>query len=189
MRAHAVARRVLLGAGRFAQENVVVDDAAFDAFVRRFQTRRGVIRTLLGGAAAVGVARPVLAGGPIPCDANGSVCDPAATFHCCTGYCKKHKGKFRCAPAGAPRGCKKKFDACLGKLYPCPDDPDGVCVRDNKGKPLCVSANAAGSGCMPCQSDADCADDAFPTARCIKHCKSCTLKSGGTACVIPAPVA
>lgn len=164
----------------------LMDGAGFDAWVREWRTRRGALRSLIAVGTALGAPHAARAGVPT-CDANGSRCDPATLNTCCTGTCKKHKGKFRCAPAGKAYGCTKKQDGCHGAPPTgCPDNLAGTgCVAGNKGKPLCIVGDAK---CAPCKRDADCAFGAGPTARCVKRCAACKKNQGiNSACVVPAP--
>lgn len=166
-----------------------MDDARFDGFVRRLHSRRGVVRALLGGGAALGVATMAKAAAG-QCLATGSECDPASPDLCCSGRCKKHKHQFRCAPAGAAWGCLKQLDSCSARaLEACPEHPSGLCVNDNKGKPLCIVAGEGLGVCFACTRDDDCMTDFGPTARCLKHCQACKRKAGiGSICVVPVPV-
>jgi hypothetical protein len=189
VRENAVMRRVRRGVEPFAQENAVMEAFRFDAFVRDLLSRRGMVQAVLGGGAALGMARPAAAGKVI-CGGNGSTCDPNTPSQCCTGHCKKHKGKYRCAPVGASWGCRRKRDSCSGHtLRACPEQPAGLCVNDDKGKPLCIVAGEGLQTCAICTRDDDCVADFGPTARCIKHCKACEKKAGiASVCVVPVPV-
>jgi hypothetical protein len=166
-----------------------MNDHRFDAAARLLadvRSRRAALRTLLGAALGAALAVPqVVPAGAATCSANGAKCDPATPTDCCTGTCKKHKGKFKCAPAGSAQGCAKQLDVCrVGAPAPCPANPGGpVCIEGKKGKPLCVS-NAR---CAACTCDADCTTNFGPTARCIKGCTTCQQVGLSTACAVPAP--
>lgn len=165
-----------------------MDGKRFDAWVRAVQTRRGAVRSFAAVGAALGL--PQVAGAVTICDANGAKCDPATPETCCTLTCKKskkHKNKFKCAPAGSAQGCTKKQDVCSGgsPVGGCPDNPAAQGCIAGKGKPICADE----AQCFPCQSDADCTTELGPTARCVKGCKACQFQAGQftSACVVPAP--
>jgi hypothetical protein len=98
------------------------------------------------------------------------------------------------APAAAKTGkgqrfgCTKHDNSCSvasGGSVPCPNAPvgsDGLCVKSNKGKPLCVASQ---SQCAPCRSNADCAAALGPMAQCVKKCPVCAMRGAPTACVVP----
>jgi hypothetical protein len=166
-------------------KGICMDTARFDGWVRDLHTRRGAMRSLVGIAVALGMTRTAEA---VTCSANGSKCNPATPDTCCTATCKKHKGKFKCAPAGQAFGCTKLNDTCRPILdIQCPDNPDGVCIggESKKSKPLCVT----NPNCSFCRNDADCALVlSEPTARCIKGCPKCKAVDGSNgACVVPVP--
>jgi hypothetical protein len=145
------------------------------------------VRTLGGVAALATASRLGLAPAAArDCLTNGAACDPASAADCCTGACKKHKGKFKCAPAGSAQGCTKALNSCTGAMALCPDasGPFGQCVNGKKGKPLCYSVGA----CIACKHDADCVGSLGLAARCIKGCPLCLSMEGvNSACVLPVP--
>jgi hypothetical protein len=166
-----------------------MDGHRFDHLARTLRSRRGVLAAMLAGGLAGGLARPAAAEAPI-CMPNGERCDPATPEECCTATCKKHNGKFKCAPAGQAYGCgkSKATDVCKGGgPLACPDNLAGVCVvarTMRKKRPLCV---LPGNICAECSSDDDCvAESGNPTARCLKKCSACASSSANTICVIPA---
>src|SRR5689334_2492630 len=140
------------GSGRrFRLEGEHMDGQRFDAWVRGMHSRRTAVQILVGLGAAVGLPQAAGAATAI-CDPNGTKCDPATPDTCCTGTCKKRKGKFKCAPAGSAQGCTKKQDACRGVMTTgCPDNTTAAGCLAGKGKPLCVSDGQ----CRSCTSDAD----------------------------------
>lgn len=153
----------------------------FDGLARAFgraATRRGVVRgvvtTSLAGAVGIGVGRDALA-----CQPDGTKCSAGAARLCCSGVCKKHGKRRRCAAAPSAFGCTNDpaTDTCAGNHAPCPQKPTGQCIVDEKSRPLCYGAAL----CIPCVKDADCGAG----ARCIKDCDACSAR-GGTACVVPA---
>jgi hypothetical protein len=165
-----------------------MDGERFDRLIQSERSRRGVLTALLVGGLATGRARPAAAGAPA-CTPNGETCDSAWPDGCCSGSCKKHKGKFKCAPAGQAFGCpaSKSTDVCKGGgPIACPDKPAGTCVvarTKRKNKPLCM----LGGQCVECLTDADCvAKLSDLTARCLKRCSACGSSGGSTICVIPA---
>lgn len=163
-----------------------MDGAGFDHLVRSLPSRRRVLIAVLGSALAAGVARPAPAGAA-PCLPNGATCDPNNAGACCTGTCKRHKGKHRCAPAGEAFGCTKseKTNICATRMASaCPDNQAGFCIvarTKRKQQPLCI---AAADCSFDCESDADCVAHfgGPPTVRCIKHCNLCPSM---TSCVVP----
>lgn len=164
-----------------------MNGTGFDHLVRSLPSRRRLLLTAMGGLLAAGVARPTPAGA-VPCLPNGATCDPNSAGACCTGTCKKHKGKHRCAPAGEAFGCttSKKTDICATGVpaTPCPENPAGFCIvarTKRQRQPLCLAAAACD---IACQSDADCVAHfgGPPTVRCIKHCNLCPSM---TSCVVP----
>jgi len=159
----------------------------FDIFVRSLRSRRRAVLLGTGFGAALLLPRTEVAAGS--CLPNGTRCDPAQPGACCTGTCKKHKNHkrkvtFKCGPAGSAQGCTKELDLCRDRGESlCPGNHNGVCINDNKGKPLCI----AEGHCRDCATDADCAD-LGAAARCIKGCKFCTdLGFPNSQCVVPAP--
>jgi hypothetical protein len=161
-----------------------MEAARFDALVRRLDSRRGALRTAAGLAG--GLALTVGHVAAAPCVPNGAKCDPAAPQTCCTDTCKKRKGKFKCAPAGAAFGCTKKLDFCRGVLdTPCPHNPAGESCVVGKGKPIC----STGAFCRKCAKDADCTTEFGPTARCVTGCAVCKQLPGAftSVCAVPAP--
>ena len=162
-----------------------MDGERFDRLIQSERSRRGVLTALLVGGLATGRARPAAAGAPA-CTPNGETCDSASPDGCCSGSCKKHKGKFKCAPAGTAQGCTKALNSCKGAMAVCPDASGtiGQCVNGKKGKPLCYSVGA----CIACKHDADCVGSLGLAARCIKGCPICVGMMGvNSACVLPVP--
>jgi hypothetical protein len=161
-----------------------MDGIGFDRWVRDLHTRRGVLGALAGIGATLGMTRPV--GAVAECAAPGSGCDPANAADCCSGICKKHKHKHKCAPVGSAQGCTKALDGCrTGADNPCPGNPGaGTCIGGQKSAPLCVDRIV----CAPCKTDADCVGVGAlgPTARCRKGCAFCQELAGvDTVCVEP----
>jgi hypothetical protein len=155
---------------------------AFDAIVRRLRTRRDAMRAVAAFGAVVGLWRNGAAAEPAACLVTGVRCLRADPSACCSGICKKHRGKAKCAPAGSAQGCTKQLDGCLTAMAtPCPHNPAGLCIGGQQGKPVCSTVTT----CAACHADADCAG-LDPTARCIRGCSLCA-GSGNAACVVPAP--
>jgi hypothetical protein len=163
-----------------------MDGADFDHLIRSLPSRRRLLIAILGGGLAAGVVRSAPAGAA-PCLPAGAKCDPTNAAACCTGTCKKHNGKHKCAPAGEALGCttSKETNICeTGMASPCPDNQAGFCIvarTKRKQQPLCL---AAADCSFDCTSDADCVDHfgGPPTIRCIKHCNLC---ASTTSCVVP----
>src|SRR5215212_6725434 len=60
------------------------------------QSRRGVLRAAVAGAAALGIRGAGAAG---TCIANGRACKRGHGAACCSGICRKRHGKRVCKPA------------------------------------------------------------------------------------------
>lgn len=160
----------------------------FDRLTRTLHSRRGALQTLVGAGAAFGFGRSAQARPRPACFVTGEKCDPNHGADCCTGSCKKHKGKHKCSPVGEALGCTTdpETDYCRngGAPLQCPDHLGGICVVVAKQQPLCVD----GIDCVVCQSDADCIASGFgPTGRCVKQCALCEKFGLTTACVSPSP--
>src|SRR4051794_19760935 len=114
-----------------------MDAIHFDDWVRGLRSRRSAMRTLAGLSAAF-IGPRAVAADPTVCLANGAKCHPTNAAACCTGTCKKRKGKFTCVPAGQAFGCTKQLDECIdNRQTPCPHNPTGTaCIGGEKSKPL-----------------------------------------------------
>lgn len=137
-------------------------------------TRRGLLR--LGGGLAALVFGTVVEQA-LACRKNGKPCGSGRNGNCCSGTCKRGK----CRPTPGALGCTvNSGDVCKNQFIPCPQNPTGVCLLLDNGKPFCYEA----AGCEGCASHADCTT--FPNGRCITNCPACAPPSAsGTACVYP----
>lgn len=163
-----------------------MDIDRFDRLARRLgapAARRASRRSVAAGVVAV-----LLAGGGAPpataCVTNGKPCDPRLPAQCCSGICKKSGKKHKCKPVLSVFGCAVERDFCETgdpSTTRCPDNPNGVCVVRDSGKPFCTDTTV----CRDCVTDADC--NALLDRRdskCIKDCPACGNLSTG-ACVFP----
>jgi hypothetical protein len=164
-----------------------MDGARFDRLARKLHSRRAVARAFVGGGAALGFGRAAQARVRPACFVTGEKCDPNNQTQCCSGDCKKHKGKHTCAANFRAFGCTtdRTTDFCRngGTMVDCPNPgaEPGSCLVSAKKKPLCFRAFE----CVPCHSDADCVIEfGILVAVCVKACSFCDAQ-GGSACVVP----
>jgi hypothetical protein len=145
-----------------------MDANRFDALTRSLHSRRRLVQTLAGLGAGLGVAR-----------AAGAASKTAAAGNQTSPGKKKKSG-------GSRFGCTKQDNSCSGRTeqVPCPGAPigsDAFCVKNTKGKPLCVR----GGACISCKSSADCPSELGPKVVCVKTCPICQAQGTKSACVVP----
>jgi hypothetical protein len=159
-----------------------MDAPRFDALARRLAaapSRRSLLAALVGGAT-------VAAGGPparAACKPNGARCARSDAGACCSGVCKRKRGKSRCAAAPGARGCTVEANACttLGSV-PCPELPEGafgLCVPDADGRPFCANTTE----CFACATNRECAEEFGRPMRCVTCGDLCQSAGFDTACV------
>jgi hypothetical protein len=167
-----------------------VDQDRFDAWTRRIASRshrRAAAKLLTGGAlGAVFAAFGLTAATAGPdCGADGAPCKKKTD--CCSGACKRKKGKKKgkCQPCQA--ACCRDADCtggkrCQGGTCTCPDgqvDCAGTCRQccgdgHCTGGKTCQGGNCAcpsgkhdcAGTCMNCCNDADCGGNACTAGTC-----------------------
>ena len=138
-------------------------------------TRRGLLRLGLGGGLAALVFGTVVEQA-LACRKNGKPCGSGRNGNCCSGTCKRGK----CRPTPGALGCTvNSGDVCKNQFIPCPQNPTGVCLLLDNGKPFCIEA----SDCRACTSNADCIT--FPNGKCVKTCPICGASPNNQGCFYP----
>ncbi len=169
-----------------------MDANRFDGFVQSFATnrsRRGVFRAIAAGAlgAPVLASRGATAGPVAVCIPNGKKCSTASPELCCSGICKKKKGKAKCQKAFSAFGCTNVQDSCNGPDIPCPKRAaTGLCFVDANHVPFCADADFDFT-CMDCSDDAPCINRFGDGAFCLA-CPDCVPFSTNTGCIRPVKV-
>ena len=157
-----------------------MDRQAFDDLTRwlaRARSRRKVVRG--SGAAVLGVFWGLATWNRAAavCKSNRQRCQDGG--ECCSGTCKRKKGKKRCRATPGARGCTIEH-ACGAA---CPGDPNGFCALRLNDKPFCFIIGK----CEACTSDADCIEfsGGNPKARCVQCPELCDAEDNFRQCVIP----
>jgi hypothetical protein len=169
-----------------------MDADRFDAFARSVTAALSTRRTVLIGAASVGLAAAPASGSAkrrkrrvkrnaFGCVNVGGVCKHGG--HCCSGLCEGTKRRRTCRAhdtggcraGNQPQGCNGTDIVCTTST----GNPKGVCATTTGNGGYCVYSG----GCYPCQTDADCQELCGPRGACFL-CDDCP-DTGGTSCGSP----
>jgi hypothetical protein len=170
-----------------------MDADRFDAFARSVTAALSTRRTVLIGAASVGLAAAPASGSAkrrkrrvkrnaFGCVNVGGVCKHDG--HCCSGLCAGTKRRRTCR-AHDTGGCRagRRAMFCGGTNVACTSSAgiEGVCDTTTGNAGYCAFT----ATCSPCRTDADCRPVCGPGAACVR-CATCAA-DGGTRCVGPGP--
>ncbi|MGH2617341.1 MAG: hypothetical protein ACRDJC_19080, partial [Thermomicrobiales bacterium] len=158
-----------------------MDGSRFESLVLSITacpSRRRLASAFVAGAlSAVAATLGLQQEAEAACRHNGARC--RSDTKCCSGNCRKKKGKRRCRPTPGARGCT--IDTPCDETVPCPGAPDSVdsfCGITLAGKPYC--ATAAPQECADCASHAECEVLLNqPGARCVScpgHCSTSNFR-------------
>ncbi|MBA2518844.1 MAG: hypothetical protein H0V24_04205 [Chloroflexia bacterium] len=145
-----------------------MDGTPFDQWIKRIaaptSSRRGLLRLGVGSGFAA-LIFGTAAEKALACRKNGKPCDKGKrNGNCCSGTCRNGK----CRPTPGALGCTVNGgDFCQGQHIACPQNPGGICVLLDTGKPFCVEEGH----CLPCTANADCTFR--PNGKCLKTCPFC----------------
>jgi hypothetical protein len=153
-----------------------MDERRLATLVRRWLTRRAVVRTWLGaaGIAVVGTAERSLAA---RCLAAGEECRRGR--QCCSGRCRRR----RCRPASGQGTCSIRKNTCRDVGSPLCGTTGGSggcsCHVTTRGTSFCGAGLACRAGGI-CTKDSDCDSVFGPGSACVRDC---CAEQGGVACV------
>jgi hypothetical protein len=153
-----------------------MESGRFDQWTMRLArapgSRRGLLRWGVGGSLGL-LGFGQVTDDALACVKNGKDCRRGKPHgNCCSGTCKR--GRCRRTPGAA--GCQvNSGDLCRDQGETCPNNPAGLCVKLDNGRPFC----AVIIYCESCSSDDDCTNGLG--GKCIKTCPACELSNQGCA--------
>jgi hypothetical protein len=169
-----------------------MDPARFDRLTQTLSTV-GSRRAVLAAVGTVfALARGQSASADPTCAANGTRCGGATDLRCCSGWCKRKRGRHKkvCHPAEHQGVCTVEDNICGGTVIPCGKTIFGAscdCYVTTTGRSFC--GEEAKSETRDCTSDRACEQQVGKGAKCVNDsCSSCVSGICATPCSTLDPV-